>query len=249
MPYIETDSFSETPGSNGFDKLVRDLRDVLGPSSGLDSDDIDPMDVQRLMEQYDSNSEDWISLALADPKKNYTRNLIDEGNGKSNLLILVWTPGKRSPIHDHANAHCVMKARSYPIYTSHSKKPQVHTDRDPQTKPQNIQILKGSLQETLYSWPDKDKLSHGHPSPPQVKRQTVYTENQVTYMSDKLGLHRISNPDPNEYAVSLHLYTPPNAVTYGFYIYDDDTGKPSHIPSAHVYSVRGKRTRDNPESA
>jgi len=24
-------------------------------------------------------------------------------------LILVWNPGKSSPIHDHANSHCVMK--------------------------------------------------------------------------------------------------------------------------------------------
>ena len=24
-------------------------------------------------------------------------------------VILVWTPGKISPIHDHANSHCVMK--------------------------------------------------------------------------------------------------------------------------------------------
>lgn len=33
--------------------------------------------------------------------------------------------------------------------------------------------------------------------------------NQVAYMSDRLGLHSVGNPstDPNDYAVSLHLYT------------------------------------------
>ncbi|PYH95005.1 cysteine dioxygenase [Aspergillus ellipticus CBS 707.79] len=217
MPYIKADSSVEAsaPSKNGFDKLVQDLSDALGPSSGLDSDDINPMDIQRLMEQYDSDPEEWISFALADPKKNYTRNLIDEGNGKSNLLILVWTPGKGSAIHDHAKAHCVMK------------------------------ILKGSLQETLYAWPDQDKLENGQTSPPQIKKETIYNANQVTYMSDKLGLHRISNPDPNEYAVSLHLYTPPNAATHGFSIFDDKTGKASHIKSSHLYSVRGERMRDN----
>jgi hypothetical protein len=29
-----------------------------------------------------------------------------------NQLILVWSPGKSSAIHDHANAHCVMKVYS-----------------------------------------------------------------------------------------------------------------------------------------
>ncbi|GKZ90430.1 hypothetical protein AnigIFM59636_002251 [Aspergillus niger] len=189
MPYINTDPCSKPNPSpnNGFENLVQDLSDALGPSSGLDSDDIDPMDILRLMERYDSNPDEWLPFALGDSKKNYTRNLIDEGNGKSNL------------------------------------------------------ILKGSLKETLYAWPDQGKLQNGESSPPQIKKETIYGENQVTYMSDKLGLHRISNPDPNDYAVSLHLYTPPNAATHGFSIFDDKTGKACHIKTSHVYSVRGER--------
>lgn len=88
------------------------------------------------------------------------------------------------------------------------------------------QILKGSLKETLFSWPEKGQA----PSAPlQITKETVYGENQVTYMSDKvsyslspwerkgtvksddsyfifhqLGLHRISNMDPNNVAISLH---------------------------------------------
>lgn len=30
-------------------------------------------------------------------------------------LILVWSPGKGSVIHDHANAHCVMKVWLYAL--------------------------------------------------------------------------------------------------------------------------------------
>ncbi|KAJ5219099.1 uncharacterized protein N7498_001198 [Penicillium cinerascens] len=182
MPFLKDGSGSPSNSERDFDafeKLVEDLRTALGSSSGLDSDDVDPMNIQQLMEKYISNSSEWESYALGDTSRAYTRNLIDEGNGKSNLLILVWSPQKGSAIHDHANAHCVMK------------------------------ILKGKLQETLYSWPDQEKIREGQTSPPQVTRQTVYGENQVTYMSDKLGLHRISNPDPDDFAISLHLYTPP----------------------------------------
>lgn len=48
------------------------------------------------------------------------------------------------------------------------------------------QILKGTLQETLYTWPDQDKVEHGQSSPPEVTKVTSYGENQVTYMSDKV---------------------------------------------------------------
>lgn len=89
MPYIESGSSSSsdvrTP-NNAFEELVHSLSSALGPSSGLDSDDVNPLDIQRLMELYTSNQEDWTSYALTDTNKSYTRNLIDEGNGKSNLV-------------------------------------------------------------------------------------------------------------------------------------------------------------------
>lgn len=125
MPFLNgSESITE---KSAFEKLVDDLSSALGPSSGLDSSDVDPMEIQLLMEKYVSNSDEWASYALGDASRTYTRNLIDEGNGKSNLvrelsplnatitwltsfqLILVWSPGKGSTIHDHANAHCVMK--------------------------------------------------------------------------------------------------------------------------------------------
>ncbi|BCS23824.1 putative cysteine dioxygenase Cdo1 [Aspergillus puulaauensis] len=204
------------------------------------------------MELYTSNQDEWHSFALEDLNRSYTRNLIDEGNGKSNLVsspvltgIIPYfyhysdqpigidlflrslymfltvllrarlsreSPGRGSTIHDHANAHCVMK------------------------------VLKGTLQETLYTWPDQERVERGQVSPPQVKKVTTYGENQVTYMSDKLGLHRIHNPDPNDVAISLHLYTPPNAANYGFSIFDETSGKACHIKQSHFYSIRGERT-------
>jgi cysteine dioxygenase len=76
----------ENQPSNAFEELVQDLSAALGPSSGLDSDDVVPLDIQRLMEHYTSNPEEWQPFALGNSNKTYTRNLIDEGNGKSNLV-------------------------------------------------------------------------------------------------------------------------------------------------------------------
>lgn len=53
----------------------------------------------------------------------YTRNLIDTGNGKFNLMALCWGERHGSSIHDHSDSHCFVK------------------------------ILNGNLKETMYSWP------------------------------------------------------------------------------------------------
>lgn len=193
------------PSENGFHRLVNELSEVLGDSSGIDSDDVDVNKLKQLMLDYPSKYDDWKTYAFGDRSRAYTRNLVDEGNGKSNLLILCWTPGKGSPIHDHADAHCVMK------------------------------ILQGSLSETRYDFP-KD---NGKALEPVT--ETLYEENEVTYMADELGLHKISNPDPEIMAVSLHLYTPPNAAKEGCNIFDEKTGRRSHVCQNNFYSRFGCR--------
>lgn len=199
------DSTRPTPEpADSFEGLVASINKILGPSNGIDSAGVNVQDLQDAMQAYSSREADWAKYAMADPSRAYTRNLVDNCNGKSNALILVWTPGKGSPVHDHANAHCVMK------------------------------VLKGTLRETLYGWPCQRSsnpascASAAQPSDPncpnpvhtcsagpeplepaalQVQRDMAYGQDQVTYMSDKLGLHRITNPSDTEYAVSLHLYT------------------------------------------
>lgn len=56
----------------------------------------------------------------------YTRNLVDNGNGKYNLMAVCWGEGHGSAIHDHANSHCFMK------------------------------MLRGSLEEIRFDWPKKE---------------------------------------------------------------------------------------------
>lgn len=71
---------------DAFKRLVQDLSAVLGPSSGLNSEDVDPIDLQNLMEKYVSKKYEWEPYALPDPSRTFTRNLVDRGNGKSNLV-------------------------------------------------------------------------------------------------------------------------------------------------------------------
>ncbi|KAH8750589.1 RmlC-like cupin domain-containing protein [Diaporthe sp. PMI_573] len=195
--------------SHHFDDLVQSLKDVLGPSSGLDSKDVDLNSIMDLMDKYDAAEEGWVSFAMADRDLPYTRNLVDEGNGKSNLLVLVWTPGKGSPIHDHGNAHCVMK------------------------------ILRGSLTETRYEFPDSDRAQ-----PMRMLSERTSKENDVAYMADELGLHKVENKG-DDYAVSLHLYTPPNVARSGCNTFNPITGKKNHVPKCGYYSKYKQRVKEN----
>jgi cysteine dioxygenase len=91
MPFIQENSSSRPcrqggGSSDDFEELVQQLSDVLGPCSGLDSEEIDPGVIQQMMRSYTSKESEWEQYALLDPSKHYTRNLVDEGNGKSNLV-------------------------------------------------------------------------------------------------------------------------------------------------------------------
>lgn len=72
-------------------------------------------------------------------------------------LILVWTPGKESPVHDHTGSHCVMK------------------------------ILQGSLKETQYKWPERKVTEERQHSPLQVQKSTLLSRDDVAYISDNVS--------------------------------------------------------------
>uniref|UniRef100_A0A668ATH9 Cysteine dioxygenase n=1 Tax=Myripristis murdjan TaxID=586833 RepID=A0A668ATH9_9TELE len=98
------------------DDLIKMLHEIFK------SDNINVEEVQTLMESYESKPQEWKKFAIFDQYR-YTRNLVDEGNGKFNLIILCWGEGHGSSIHDHTDSHCFMK------------------------------MLQGQLKETQFEWP------------------------------------------------------------------------------------------------
>lgn len=68
---------------------------------------VDVDEVWRLLEDYESNVDEWAQFAYYDMTK-YKRNLVAEYD-KYNVMIITWGPGSRSCIHDHAGSHCFMK--------------------------------------------------------------------------------------------------------------------------------------------
>lgn len=62
--------------------------------------------VARRVAEYARAHDDWRSFARFDPQT-YTRNLVAR-NEHFEMLVLCWSPGQESPIHDHAGQHCFM---------------------------------------------------------------------------------------------------------------------------------------------
>ncbi|XP_077377517.1 cysteine dioxygenase type 1 [Festucalex cinctus] len=101
---------------SSMEELIQKLHEIFK------EDRVNVEEVKELMESYRSNPQDWKQFAIFDTHR-YTRNLVDEGNGKFNLIILCWGEGHGSSIHDHSDSHCFMK------------------------------MLQGELKETLFDWP------------------------------------------------------------------------------------------------
>ncbi|XP_046403213.1 cysteine dioxygenase type 1 [Ischnura elegans] len=198
-------------GGLTLDGLIKELHEIFA------SDRVDVDQVRRLMESYRSRPADWRRFAKFD-RYRYTRNLVDAGNGKFNLMILCWGEGHGSAIHDHSDAHCFMK------------------------------MLQGTLSEIRFAWPEHDEHEHddadiaGHgPKDGDGLKETGRSQimlNDVCYINDSLGLHRVENPSHTEAAVSLHLYCPPFDECR---VFNQQTGRKS-VAKVTFWSKYGERT-------
>lgn len=48
-------------------------------------------------------------------------------------------------------------------------------------------MLQGSLRETQYDWPDRETLEAGDPSPVKPQGETIFSRDEVTYISDDVS--------------------------------------------------------------
>ncbi|XP_066142798.1 cysteine dioxygenase type 1 isoform X1 [Euwallacea fornicatus] len=185
---------------------IRSLEDVIRELNKIfNSDSVNVELVHYVIKSYKSNPVEWKKFAKFD-RLRYTRNLVDDGNGKYNLMLLCWGEGQASGIHDHANSHCFMK------------------------------MLQGSLEEIRYSWPQKEDSELE-----EIGRSRLNL-NDLCYINDSLGLHRVANVSSYDTAISLHLYCPPyDRCT----IFNEKNGKKA-AAQVTFYSMFGKRNKKEP---
>jgi cysteine dioxygenase len=96
------------------------------------TNEVDVDYVNTIMTNYKGNIKEWAPYMKFQPNK-YTRNLVDAGNGKFNVMILCWAESQGSSIHSHSNSHCFMKC------------------------------IQGKLVETKYAWPSNEDVAKEEP--------------------------------------------------------------------------------------
>uniref|UniRef100_A0A914DR09 Cysteine dioxygenase n=1 Tax=Acrobeloides nanus TaxID=290746 RepID=A0A914DR09_9BILA len=67
-----------------------------------------------------------------------------------------------------------------------------------------VKVLQGTLLETRYAWPKNGSEDQ----PMEEISRDEFDLNAVSFMHDKIGLHRMENPNHSETTISLHLYIP-----------------------------------------
>jgi hypothetical protein len=100
-----------TKHDDQFQSLVQALSEKLGPCSGIDSADVDEKELQQLMEDYISDESEWSKYFFPASNMAYTRNLVDKGNGKSNLVCCPYTSCSTSELTLEADSGVVARAR------------------------------------------------------------------------------------------------------------------------------------------
>uniref|UniRef100_A0A4W4EUG9 Cysteine dioxygenase n=1 Tax=Electrophorus electricus TaxID=8005 RepID=A0A4W4EUG9_ELEEL len=143
------------------DGLIKILHKIF------ENDIINVEEVQNIMEAYASKPQEWMKFAKFDQYR-YTRNLVDEGNGKFNLMILCWGEGHGSSIHDHTDSHCFLK------------------------------LLQGQLKETLFEWPDRKAHGDMVQKSQRILKETnsigLHRVENVSHTECAVSLHLYSPP-------------------------------------------------------
>lgn len=83
--------------------LLDDIRELFSNPNNV----VNIAQVEKTLLSYNLSRQDWQKFSVFCPGR-YTRNLVDE-HEKYNVMILNWSNGVSSTVHDHSGAHCFMK--------------------------------------------------------------------------------------------------------------------------------------------
>lgn len=197
--------------------LVQSIHHVLG-DEGLDSERIDAQKIIQLMEKYSSNSVDWNQYTLFDHSRAYTRNLIDDGNGKvhsstdnigsgDKLTFLSANLVQSDDFSLEQRSKKVGKINHIPacrLSSLNMRYLSLSPIHDHSGSHCVMKILDGELQETLFNWPASGEQQDEVPVCADI------TESSAASVSNCTDQHLNGKP----LAISKNTVYQPNQVTY-----------------------------------
>ena len=106
--------------TSSFSLLIRSLRETVGKCRNTAFQSLDPVSmryigdrcevdkIKKLLSDYKPVPADYSKYVVWRPDR-YTRNLIDQGNGMYNMMVMCWGAGHSAPIHSHPGANCFVR--------------------------------------------------------------------------------------------------------------------------------------------
>ena len=71
-----------------------------------------------------------------------------------------------------------------------------------------MKVLEGQVSESRYEIAIDNNQSSHYDNLTMTQHQ-LYSKDSITFVNDTIGLHKISNPDKEKRAITLHIYSPP----------------------------------------
>lgn len=102
---------TQSHASNAFQQLAQGLNYHLESSPGSAFKDINHQPIIQAMEGYKSRSSEWDKYAHKNAKQCFTRNLVDPGNGKHNLVCRVSAQEAEHEFNRAVKAHPRLEPR------------------------------------------------------------------------------------------------------------------------------------------
>ncbi|GAB0489038.1 hypothetical protein MMPV_000253 [Pyropia vietnamensis] len=165
-----------------------------------------------------------------DGTKPYTRNVITV-NEHYALIAMCWSPGRASPVHDHAGSGCWLRVVSGELFEALYSVPEGEETDGPCTGVDKVFADKllsssdedGETDTCAGTTPVSDADSSGGDADDGDGDQRVRLVSRrslpagsCSYMADDIGIHAVSNCSSVTPAVSLHCYAPPFASCHVF---------------------------------
>ena len=99
-----------------------------------------------------------------------------------------------------------------------------------------MKCIKGKLIETQYDRPSNDNNNNVEKQM-EVKAITELNAGDISYIHDRLGLHRVQNASETEVAMTLHLYIPPYKFCRTYF---EQTGRIDKTVQMTFHTIDGK---------
>jgi cysteine dioxygenase len=170
-----------------FTCMIHAVRKVLTDPNTVNDWPTRKEKIFHILENTYLNEKEIQKYVFVDLELPYTRNVVYSDNENFTLILMCWNPNMESKVHDHPCDGCFVKTLKGGVKESRYQLVTQKVEHPTSDESDEEQLMKSLVFESEY----------------------VSSENEVSYIDNFMGYHKIGCASQTELAITLHLYTPP----------------------------------------